>query len=154
MGIHLAPRSLMTSPSRSPASERGVSESGIGLVEVLMAMLVLIIGLVAVAQLLVVATVARADAAATTGATLDAQDKLEELVATGLASPALQVTTTDTLTANVADYFDRTAAGRTRRWRVEAGPVAGTRIVRVRVLDPTFGRFGARAELLSMVRRR
>jgi hypothetical protein len=119
-----------------------------------MAMLVLIIGLVAVAQLLVVATVARADAAATTGATLDAQDKLEELVATGFASPALQVTTTDTLTADVADYFDRSAAGRTRRWRVEAGPVAGTRIVRVRVVDPAFGRSGARAELLSMVRQR
>ena len=130
------------------------TENGSTLVEVLVAMLVLVIGLVAMAQLLVVSTLAHADAAAATGATLDAQNKLEELLAAGFDTPALQVAGTATLTANVTGYFDRTVAGRIRRWQVDAGPVASTRIVRVRVLDRAARRFGARVELRSMVRRR
>ena len=129
------------------------AENGSTLVEVLVAMLVLIIGLVAMAQLLVVSTLAHADAAAATGATIDAQNKLEELLAAGFDTPALQLAGTATLTTDVTGYFDRTPAGRTRRWQVDAGPVAGTRVVRVRVMDRASRRFGARVELLSLVRR-
>jgi hypothetical protein len=124
---------------------------GISLVEVLVAMVVLTGGLVSTAHLLAVSTVTHADAAAVTGATLDAQEKLEDLLAAG---PALQVSGVDSLNADVADLFDRAASGRTRRWRVDAGPVADTRIVRVLVLGPQPRRYGGRVELVSMVRRR
>ena len=122
--------------------------------EVLIAMLVLIIGLVATAHLLAVSTVAHADASTVTSATLDAQDKLDELLAAGFAAPPLQIVAPNTLAADVADHFDRTAAGRTRRWRVDAGPVAGTRIVRVLVLSPQPRGATGRVELVSMLRRR
>jgi len=137
-----------------PRSPQPSSAAGIALVEVLIAMLVLIVGLVATAQLLVVSTTARTDAGAVTTATLDAQDKLEELLAAGFSAPELRVGTIDTLATDVPGAFDRTAAGRTRRWRVDAGPVADTRLVRVLVLSPRARAPGGRVELLSLVRRR
>jgi type II secretory pathway pseudopilin PulG len=126
---------------------------GIALVEILVAMLVLIVGLVSMAQLLAVSTAALAGAGAVTGATLDAHDKLEELLASGFSGAALAVSTVDTLAADVPGHFDRTAAGRTRRWRVDEGPGADIRFVRVLVMRPGLGRLGGRVELVSMVRR-
>ena len=116
-------------------------------------MLVLIVGLVSTAQLLAVSAVALADAGVVTAATLDAEDVLDELAAAGFAAPALQVSATDTLGADVDGYVNHSAAGRTRRWQIEEGPVAGTRVVRVRVLSPGARRYGGHIELRSMVRR-
>ena len=49
-----------------------------------------------------------------------------------------------------ADVIDLYA----RRWRIEEGPVAGTRVVSVRVLSQGARRYGGDIELRSMVRRR
>jgi hypothetical protein len=52
-----------------------------------------------------------------------------------LTNPAIQVSATDTLGSNVANYFDVPAnSGYTRRWFVQAGPTPVLRVVTVRVL--------------------
>jgi type II secretory pathway pseudopilin PulG len=123
--------------AESPSSRsRGGSEGGFTLIEVIFAALILVVGLLSVAQLLAVTI--RAEALARNGAeaTRLAQGELDSLMKASFdTNPNVQITPvgTDSLAANVANYFDTPTPRTIRRWRVDAGP-AGTRVLTVRVL--------------------
>ena len=122
------------------SDERGPErhEDGFSLIEVLIAMLIVTIGLVSVAQLMAVTTIVHSDARETSIATELAQAKLDQLTGMNLASDAaVQITpaSPDSLESNVADYFDEPATGITRRWKVEAGPTTNTRLLTLRVIN-------------------
>lgn len=122
----------------APASRRASSEAGFTLVEALISCLVLTIGLVSLAQLQAMTTVMHANARGVTMSTQLAQAKVDELVKLNHGTaPAVQITPAnpDSLTTNVNSYFDTPAVGITRRWRVQAGPVANTRLLTVRVIN-------------------
>lgn len=143
---------MTLAPSRSPLVDKsfypdGVSsapgarpsaEAGFTLVEALIAAIVLTIGIVSLAQLQAVTTVMHANARSVSISTQQAQGKIDELVKLNHATaPAVQITPAnpDSLTVDVANYFDTPLVGVTRRWRVQAGPVANTRILTVRIVN-------------------
>jgi type IV pilus modification protein PilV len=128
------------------------SEAGFSLVEVLVSTLVLTIGLVAMAQLLVVGTVMHTDAREATRSTQLAQEQIDRLVRQPFANAALQITGVNTLGANVANYFDLPQAGITRRWNVVAGPVANTRLLTVRVINRRARQYGAQVDISTIIR--
>ena len=136
-------RALDRSPSQRPAacscsSPAARDDRGFSLAEVLISMVIMMVGLVAVAQLLAVSVQTHLLGRRTSEASLLATDKIEELSKLNHASAAaiqISPTTPDPLTSDVANYFDQ-ADGYTRRWQVTAGPAAGTRRVTVRVLPP------------------
>jgi Tfp pilus assembly protein PilV len=106
---------------------------------VLIAMIIMMVGMVAVAQLLAVSVQTHLLGRRTSEASMLATAKLEELAKLNHATaPALQVTpvSPDPLANDVANYFDQ-SMGYTRRWQVAAGPAANTLLVTVRVLPPT-----------------
>ncbi|MEZ5283740.1 MAG: hypothetical protein R2712_02795 [Vicinamibacterales bacterium] len=113
------------------------------------------VALVALADLLAVsARMNRLGRTQTTAARL-AQDKFEELMKLDFAtSPAVQVSATDTLASNVADYFDTPAGtGYTRRWIVTAGPNPRLRVVTVLVVPEVAGAGTGRPYTLSSLLR-
>lgn len=136
-------RALDRSPSQRPGaygcrSAAASDDRGFSLAEVLISMVIMMVGLVAVAQLLAVSVQTHLLGRRTSEASLLATAKLEELAKlnhTTAAAIQISPTSPDPLTANVADYFDQ-SDGYTRRWQVTAGPAAGTRQVTVRVLPP------------------
>ena len=142
-----------SSKSGGPASERGMS-----LVEVTIAALVLVVGLVSVAQLLAVTAFAEGMARNGALATRLGQGKLDDLMKANLdTNPQVQVTPggVDSLAANVANYFDVDTAVPprwTRRWRVQAGPAA-TRVVTVRTIVGQASRFRRTVDLTTLIRR-
>jgi prepilin-type N-terminal cleavage/methylation domain-containing protein len=115
------------------------NQRGFTLVEALVATMILAGGMVAVAQLLVVSLQMHHLGRRTSEASKLATAKLEELMKlnfeTGLAI-AITPSSPDALSQNVTNYFDTTTAGYTRRWKVEAGPVADTRRITLRVIPP------------------
>ncbi len=127
-------------------------DDGFSLIEVMVASLVLTIGLVSLVQLLIVSTMTHHDAREATIATQQAEAKLDELVKMNFAAPPVQITGADTLDANVANYFDEPVTAVTRRWRVQAGPTGGTRLVTVRVLNTRARRYGREVELTTVLR--
>ena len=154
-----------TLPSRRRAAFRCLdpgrpsvrSETGVTLVEVLIATVILTVGLVAGAQLLWISIQMHQLAAETTDATRLANAKLEELMKLNFAAdPAIQITPVglDPLTQNVPNYFDVPVAGvYTRRWLVQAGPTATTRLVTVRLVpDQTDRRTAKSVDLTTVVR--
>jgi Tfp pilus assembly protein PilV len=128
------------------------SEAGFSLVEVLVSTLVLTIGLVAMAQLLVVATMMHADAREATRSTQLAQAQIEALVRLNFNQPAVQITAANTLAANTANYFDLPQPGVTRRWNVVAGPAANTRLLTVRVINNRARQYGAQVDISTIIR--
>jgi Tfp pilus assembly protein PilV len=132
------------------------SESGFSLAEVLIALVVSMTGLLSLAQLLTVTTGAEAKARNGTQAARMAQDKLDDLMKRSFdADPSLQITPigTDSLAANVANYFDTPTTTVTRRWIVSAGPAGtATRVVTVRVRI-TSGLAPRTVDLTTLVRR-
>jgi Tfp pilus assembly protein PilV len=117
---------------------RRADERGFTLLEALVATVVLTVGLVALAELLAVSIRMHQLGRNSTTAARLAQDKFEELMKLNFAtSPAVQVSATDTLVSNVANYFDVPAnSGYTRRWFVQPGPGGNARLrtVTVRVI--------------------
>lgn len=133
------------------------SDTGVTLIEVLIATVILVVGLVAGAQLLALSIQMHQLAAETTDATRLANNKLEELMKLNFAAdPAIQITPVglDPLTQNVPNYFDVPVAGvYTRRWLVQAGPTATTRLVTVRLVPAqTDRRVAKEVDLTTVVR--
>lgn len=112
------------------------SSAGFTLVEVIFSILVLTVGLVAMAQLLAISVRMHQLSRNTEIATQLAERKFEELMKLNFdTAAAVQITTGDSLNSNVVNYFDAPAGTQfTRRWLVEAGPVARTRRVTVRLV--------------------
>ena len=134
---------------------RSSSEAGFSLIEVLAAALIMTIGLLSLVQLLAVSSLMYADAQEASTTTQLAQAKLENLMKRDLSTdPAVQITpaSPDSLTTNVANYFDTPQTQITRRWRVQAGPVANTRILAVRVLNTGARQYGAQVDLTTIIR--
>ena len=126
------------SSNATPATTRNRSNAGFTLVEVVFSIFVLVVGLVAMAQLLAVSVRMHQLSRNTEVATQLAEAKFEELMKLNFTTAAaVQVTPlgSDSLNDNVANYFD-TPAGTlyTRRWLVEAGPIDRTRRVTVRMV--------------------
>ena len=126
--------------------------AGFTLVEVMVAMLVLIVGLVGVAQVLAVSLLMHADAREATTATQQAQAKIDELMKANFTLPSLQLAGPESLTGNVNNHFDTPAPGITRRWRVENGPAVNTRLLTIRVLDSRARRYGGQIDLATVIR--
>ena len=98
------------------------------------------VGMLAIAQLLAAGVQMHQLGRNTDAATQLAQAKFEELMKMNFnTAPAVQITPggVDSLAANTANYFDIPPGNEyTRRWRVQAGPTARSRLVTVRV-QPT-----------------
>ncbi len=119
----------------------------------MIAMTIFLVASLGIAQLLTMTTRMHVHAQNTAEATRLAESKLEELGALDFATdPSIQITTADTLSQDVADYFDTPDTNVTRRWTVIAGPTATTRTITVRVIDGEGGT-GERAVDLSSVLR-
>jgi hypothetical protein len=130
-------------------------DAGFSLAETLVAMVVMVTGLLGIAQLMVVTI--KAESMARNGALASrmGQGKLDGLMKANFdTTPQIQITNplVDSLAADVPNYFDVPEAGIIRRWRVRQGP-AGTRLVTVRVL--TMRGIPARrtVDLTTLVRR-
>jgi Tfp pilus assembly protein PilV len=144
----LTPVAKLSSPNRQQGGDGGFS-----LVEVLVATLLLTTAFVAMAQLLGISTVMHTDARAASTATQLAQAKIDELIKLNMTTDAaVQVTGGNSLAADVANYFDAPQQGITRRWQVEAGPTADTRVLRVRVINKHARQYGSEIELTTMLR--
>jgi type II secretory pathway pseudopilin PulG len=153
---------MAQSHDRSPhrlraAFRRRKGERGFTLVEALVSTMLLTGGMVAVAQLLVISLSMHHLGRRQSEASAMATAKIEELMKLNFntaAAIAVTPTSPDSLSENVANYFDTTAAGYTRRWKVEAGPVADTRRVTVRVVPPRidFNQFRT-VEVVTIIRR-
>jgi prepilin-type N-terminal cleavage/methylation domain-containing protein len=127
------------------------ADAGFSLMEVLISTAVLTTGLVGVAHLMAVSVSMNTDSRFVTNATEQAQAKIDELMKSNFTAPSLQISATDTLAANVTNYFDTSGPNVTRRWRVVAGP-SGTRTVTVRVLDTRARLSGRTTEITTMLR--
>lgn len=125
-------RSSNAAAAQAPASPG----AGFTLVEVVFAIFVLTVGLVALAQLLVVSVRMHQLSRNTEVATQLAETKFEELMKLNFTTePSVQITGADSLNNDVANYFDvPDGLPFTRRWLVEAGPVDRTRRVTVRMV--------------------
>ncbi|HWQ34571.1 MAG TPA: prepilin-type N-terminal cleavage/methylation domain-containing protein [Blastocatellia bacterium] len=110
-------------------------EEGFTLVEVIVSMLIMLVGLISVAELFALAMRDNSYSFNNGAATIAAQDKIEELRGLDFDNAQLQLTgSPDPLTSNVADHND--APGNfIRRWSVTAGPTPDTRIVTVRIIS-------------------
>jgi len=118
-------------------------------------MLVVTIGLVGMAQLMAVTTVVHSDARQSSMATELGQAKIDELSGRDVATDlAVQVTppSPDSLGENVTNYFDTPTATITRRWKVEDGPTAGTRVVTVRVINTGSRQYGTTMYFRTILR--
>ncbi len=127
------------------------ADAGFTLVEVLVSTLVLTIGLVAIAGLLGVSTNMHASAREASRSTRLAQAKIDELMKLNFGTaPAVAVG--GSLAANVANYFDAPVAAVTRRWLVQAGPAANTRVLTVRVVNLRAVQYGRQIDLSTIIR--
>ena len=124
-------------------------------------MLILTIGLVALAGLLAVSLRMQQLGRNETQAVRLAQDKLDQLMSLDFdGAAAIQINAgADPLAANVANYFDTDVQGYTRRWRIEsgpdsvAGPVADLRVITIRVIPTvTDRRTASPYDLVSIIR--
>jgi len=99
----------------------------------MVAMVILTIGLVAIAELMAVTLRLQMLGRNQTEAVRLAQDKLDDLMSLNFTTAA-SITIGGSLTANVANHNDA-VTGYTRRWLVEAGPDSNPdlRLVTVRV---------------------
>lgn len=128
-----------------------LGEAGFSLVETMVASLVLTVGLVGMAQLLAVSTIMHSDARQATTVTLLAQSKLDELMRLNLTAAA--VAPGGSLDADVADHFDAPQAGITRRWLVvDNTPIAGTRLLTVRVQNMGGRVYGRQQDVTTVIR--
>ena len=112
--------------------QKELGQAGFTLVEVLVAMLVTVVGVVAVTIMVLYGVRLQTLSRDGTMATSLAKAKVEELHMLPAAAPERQVG--GSLTNNDADHFDQPVDYFTRRWVVAAGP-AGTQDITVAVLS-------------------
>jgi hypothetical protein len=125
-------------------------------VEVLVSTVILVAGLVSTAHLLAVTTQMHVGAREAARATREAQAKIDEMMKLSFTTaPAVQLTPlgVDSLNTNVANYFDVPAPGLTRRWRVQPGPTANTRLLTIRVTNIGAATLGRQTEITTVIRR-
>jgi len=139
------------------AQRHGVA--GFSLIEVVVATGVLVVGVLGLAQVLLLAAVANGDARAVTSATVLASGRMEELRATPWArltpSPpgALRVDTpgfVDYLDASGAGLGSETGAAFVRRWSIDPLPSDPMNAVVLQVLVETAARHTGQTRLLSV----
>lgn len=109
-----------------------------------------------VAQLLAVTTTVHMGAREAARATRDAQAKVDGLMKLNFTrAPEIQLTPlgANSLNTNVANYFDQPSPGLTRRWLVQAGPSADTRLLTMRVLNSSAANNGRQIDLITVIRR-
>lgn len=132
-------------------------ERGFTLVEVTVALLIFTVGIVGLAQLMAVSLHMQSLGRNQTSAVRLAQDKLDELMSMHFdTAPEIQITGSDSLSADVENYFDIDADGTTRRWLVEDGPDgnANLRQITIRVIPLVQDRRTATPyDLVSIIRR-
>ncbi len=127
----------------------------------MVAMVILTIGLVSVAELLAVSLRLQQLGRNETEAVRLAQDKMDQLMSLNFGPPGPgvedpRIATGGSLTADVANHNDTEVQGYTRRWLVEAGPDgnADLRQVTIRVIPSLADRRTASPyELVSIIRR-
>lgn len=100
-----------------PSNERGFT-----IVEVLIAMVILTVALVSIAELMAITIRMQMLGRNQTQAARLAQDKIDELMSQNFTTNA-SVAIGGSLTADVANYFDDPSGLYKRRWQVSAGPV-------------------------------
>ena len=109
-------------------------DGGFSLVEVLVAMLILTIGMIAIAALLAVTTQMAMGAREAARSTRLAQDKIDELMKLNFTTaPAVAIG--GDLTLDVANYSETPDDGITLRWAVTAGPTDDLRVLTLRVVN-------------------
>jgi Tfp pilus assembly protein PilV len=138
------------------SSKRSADQSGFMLVDVLVSTVIFVVGMLALAQLLIFTSHMHLSAQRSGEATRLAQDKLDELVKVNFATdPRIAITPAnpDSLAVNVANYFDVPVAGvLTRRWKVQAGPTANTRLVTMRVVTSDRSQSARTMDIVTLLR--
>ena len=115
-------------------SKRLRGDDGFSLAEVLVSMLILTIGMMAIAGLLAVTTQMALGAREAARSTRLAQDKIDELMKLNFTTaPAVAIG--GDLTADVANYSEAPLNGVTLRWAVVAGPTDDLRVLTLRVVN-------------------
>lgn len=142
------------------------SGGGFGVLEVLVASTILLIGLSALAHVVIVAPLAARRARSLTLAAVFAQDKLETMVAQA-AGGTLDASPADALSGNVEGYCDfldatgRPLGGGTaapwtaayvRRWAIESVPAFAPGVLTLRVLVIDLRGSGVDARMVALVR--
>lgn len=121
----------------------------------MVAMVILTIGLVSLAELLAISLRMQQLGRNETEAVRQATDKLDQLNSLNFDT-ALTIQIGGSLTADVANHFDTDVPGYTRRWLVEAGPDgdANLRQITIRVIpDQVDARTRSTYEIISIIRR-
>lgn len=134
-------------------------ERGFTIVEALIAMVVLTIGLVSLAELMAITLRLQQLGRNETAAIRLAQDKIDQLMSLNFdTAAAIQIG--GDLENDDANYNDAPVDGYKRRWLVEAGPVdpgavsADLRVITVRVIPEVVDRRTASpVELMTIIRR-
>lgn len=139
-------------------------EKGFTLVESIVALLVLTIGLVSMAELLAVSLRLQVLSRNETEAVRLAQDKRDQLMSLNFDTAAeIAINGVDSLAADVANYFDHVTVGEsgkvvgyTRRWDVSAGPDGSANLRELTILiipDDADRRTQSPYQLVSIIRR-
>ena len=121
------------------------AEGGFTLLEVVIAISILTVGLLAVATMQTAAIRGNDNAYRVTKSTTWAQDRLEALIALPYSDAALSIGN------DKADPVSPTPAGYTITYNVEAGPIANTKKITVSV-TPTASGFAKKKRSLSCVK--
>jgi prepilin-type N-terminal cleavage/methylation domain-containing protein len=109
-------------------------DAGFTLAEILVSMLILTIGMMAIAGLLAVTTQMALGAREAGRSTRLAQDKIDELMKLNFTTAPAVAIGAD-LTADVANYSEAPLNGVTLRWAVAAGPTNDLRVLTLRVVN-------------------
>ena len=127
-------RSLYRRADAFNCPERPDADRGFTMVEVLVSMLILTIGMIAIAGLLAVTTQMAMGAREAARSTRLAQNKIDELMKLNFTT-ALAIAIGGDLTTNVDHYWETPLDGVTLRWAVTAGPTDDLRVLTLRVVN-------------------
>jgi len=133
---------------------RARDDRGVTLIETMIAALIMVVGLLGLAQVLGTALQLHVLTRNVEEASRLASVKFEQLAKLNFATDApvqISAASPDPLTTNVANYFDNPSTGFTRRWRVQTGPTANTRLVTVSMVPLGADQRMAKAVVLTSI---